>query len=240
MRVLESFVSDERGCSYLPEETASLAYRVMIDVEPAEWESMLERGWRRFGVAYFRPACPACSECVPIRVPLDRFTPSKGQRRVARGTAGLRLEVGVPRVTEERLELYREWHRMQSETRGWADDGMNAERYFHEFAFPHPSVREYAYYDADRLVAIAIVDETPNALSAVYTFHDPALRKLSLGTASVLRQIEMGQRLGKRWLYLGYRVLGCVSSQYKAKFRPHELLEGWPRAHEVPVWGSGE
>lgn len=236
MRLLDQFISEPRECSYLKTETASLEYRVMVDVDAAQWELLLERGWRRFGVAYFRPKCHACSECVPLRVVVDEFSASRNQRRIASKGASIRLEIGTPRIDDERLELYQAWHDMQSDARGWGGDVMTAERYFHEFAFPHPSVREFAYYDADRLIAVGIVDETPSALSAVYTYHHPEYRSHSLGTLSILRQVEVARRAKKTWLYLGYRVLGCVSSQYKARFRPHEVLKGWPGGDEPATW----
>ena len=214
----------------------------MLDVSPNEMDALLERGWRRFGPAYFRPGgCQACSQCVPLRIPVERFAPSKQQRRVQRRTQRLELRVGRPVVDGARLDLYHRWHESQGRLRGWAADRIDAEEYFHQFAFPHPCVREFTYWDGPspgtrRLVGVAIVDETPGALSAVYTFYEPELRRDSLGTASILFQIQEAVRRNKRWLYLGYRVRGCPSSEYKARFRPHELLVGWPTFDETPSW----
>lgn len=210
----------------------------MLEVDPEELDHLLERGWRRFGPAYFRPGCPSCEECVPLRIPVARFRPSRTQRRVLKSTSEVRLVVRPPLVDQERLDLYHRWHVMQGGRRGWSDDSIDAEEYYHQFAFPHPCVREFAYYHGRRLIAVAIVDETPRALSAVYTYHDPDYRKYSLGTASILYQIEAAKRRGKPWVYLGYRVLGCRSSEYKAKFQPHELLVGWPDLHERPDWAE--
>lgn len=242
-RMLRHWVADPSSCAYLPDQLSSLEYRLMLDVSPAEMDVLLERGWRRFGPAYFRPACSACRACVPLRIPVETFEPSKGQRRVLKRAESLRLTIGRPIVDDARLALYHRWHGMQAEARGWADDEITADEYYQQFAFPHPCVREYAYFDDDvagdpRLVAVAIVDETPEALSAVYTYHDPEYRKWSLGTLSVLRQVEQARRTGRRWLYLGYRVLGCPSSEYKAKYRPHELLDGFAEFGEPPQWKS--
>lgn len=215
----------------------------MLDVTPEELDYLLARGWRRFGPAYFRPGCAGCSACVPLRVPVETFAASKSQRRVLNKNRSLRLEVSAPTVDATRLDLYHRWHAMQGTARGWPADRIDGEEYFHQFAFPHPAVREFAYYDedaegGDRLVAVAIVDETPQALSAVYTYHDPEYRSRSLGTASILFQLREAERRGKRWVYLGYRVLGCMSSEYKGRFGPHELLEGWPEFDDTPSWTS--
>ncbi len=240
-RVLQHWLSAPSPCAYLPDEEAALEYRLMLDVDPAELDEMLCRGWRRFGPAYFRPGCAGCRSCVPLRVPVRSFRLTKSQKRVQKRTAHLRLVVGRPMVDSARLDLYHRWHAMQGGARGWAPDRIDVEEYYHQFAFPHPAVREYAYYDdsadgGSRLVAVGIVDETPQALSAVYTYHDPEYRKDSLGTASVLFQLAEAARLNKQWVYLGYRVLGCASSEYKARFGPHELLVGWPEAETSPVW----
>ncbi len=234
--MLRHWFSEPHRCAYLPYRTASLEYRLMLEVAPAELDHLLERGWRRFGPAYFRPGCKGCHECVPLRIPTEGFRPSRTQRRIWNHASSFRLVIQPPLVDQARLDLYHRWHVMQGERRGWSEDTIDAEEYYHQFAFPHPCVREYAYYDCDRLIAVAIVDDTPNALSAVYTYHDPEYRKFSLGTASILFQVDVARRQNKRWLYLGYRVMGCESSEYKARFQPHELLVGWPELHERPEW----
>src|SRR5580692_8988549 len=98
MHLIERVIEKPRPCAYLPTESASLEVRVMLDVTPEELDALLERAWRRFGPIYFRPACTQCGECVSLRVPVDRFVLSRGQRRVARGCARLRRVVGRPTV----------------------------------------------------------------------------------------------------------------------------------------------
>lgn len=238
-RLLERWVAEPTTCAYLPAEEARLEYRLLLEVSAAELERLLERGWRRFGPAYFRPRCAQCSSCVPLRVPVATFRPTRSQKRVASKARALRLEVGAPRVDDARLELYDRWHQQRAGHRGWDHDELDVQQYFHQFAFPHPAAREFSLWDGDRLVAIAIVDETPRALSAVYTFYDPDYARLSPGTASILRQIETARAAGKTHVYLGYRVLGCASSEYKANFGPHELMTRWPTGREPGTWTPG-
>src|SRR3546814_493235 len=47
-----------------------------------------------------------------------------------------------------------------------------------------------------RLLAVAVTDELPQALSAVYTFFEPEQAARSLGTLAVLQQIQWAQREG--------------------------------------------
>jgi arginyl-tRNA--protein-N-Asp/Glu arginylyltransferase len=236
MRLLEQVIEKPRPCSYLPDRAASLEVRVMLDVSAGELEALLERGWRRFGPMYFRPACPACTECVSLRVPVDRFAPSQSQRRAARACAGLRRVVGLPRVDDARLALYAKWHKRREGQRGWDPNPQTRDRYALEFAFAHPSAREAAFYDDaagagggaggdGRLVGVGLFDETPRALSAAFFFFDPDYERLSPGTANVLGLIDDARAAGRRHVYLGFRVAGCASLEYKARFRPHEILQ---------------
>jgi arginine-tRNA-protein transferase len=240
-RQLRHFVAEPSTCAYLPDRQASLEYRLLVDVSPPELDHLLMRGWRRFGPAYFRPKCKQCSECVPLRVATHDFRPSRQQRRAWNKGRRFRLVVRPPIVDADRLALYKKWHAMQGDARGWSQESITEEDYYHQFAFPHPSAREFAYYDDDpldgpRLVCISIVDETPSAFSAVYTYHHPDYRKISLGTFAILLQIDAAREAGKSFVYLGYRVLGCKSSEYKDRFRPHQLLVGWPELDEAPRW----
>ncbi len=240
MRLLERIVEKPHPCPYLPSEQASLEVRVMLDVSAEEMDALLERGWRRFGPIYFRPACASCSECVSLRVSSASFSPSKSQRRALRASSHLRRVVGPPRVDDERLDLYARWHGDREHARGWEPNGQTRERYSLEFAFPHLCAREAAFYDdgapgGSRLVGLGLFDSTPRALSAAFFFHDPEYARLSLGTVNVLSLIEDAQRSDRPYVYLGYRVEGCASLRYKAAFRPHELLRERPESLDDPA-----
>ena len=237
-RQLRHLIEAPRTCSYLVEETAQLEHRVLVDVEPAELTHSLERGWRRFGPDYFRPACRACSACLPKRVPPATFTPSKSQRRAARKCSTLVATIGAPMVDQERLDLYAAWHETREEARGWRESGIDEETYRFQFAFAHPSAREIAYRDPEtnQLVGIALSDEAPGAWSAIYFFYAPRWASRSIGVANVLFQIETARALGIAHVYLGYCVLACPSLAYKAAFNPQERLVGWPKLDEEPTW----
>ena len=235
-RTLRAFVENPRQCSYLSDRRASLAHEVVLDMTPAEWEARLQRGWRRFGPVYFRPACAGCLDCVSIRVSTRDFRPSRSQRRARRDCAHLKVAVGTPRVTEDRIALYHAWHRSREAERAWEPSLLDLETYAAQFAFPHPCSREVSFYEGQRLVGVGLCDETPGAWSAIFFFYHPDLAHLGLGTANVVAQIEMARARGIPYLYLGYRVASCPSLHYKSRFRPHELLEGRPPLGESPRW----
>ncbi|MCY1076715.1 arginyltransferase [Archangium lansingense] len=243
--ILGHSVEPPSPCSYLPDQLASLEQLVMQDVTAEEYERMLVRGWRRFGPLYFRPACQACNRCISLRIPTDTFQPNRSQRRARAACAHFRVEVGRPRVDEDRLALYRAWHAEREQSREWDAAPIGMREYFLQFAFPHPSAREVAYYDdtaegGTKLVGLGICDETPHAWSAVYFFFDPTYARCSPGSANVVFQVELARARGIPHVYLGYRVQECASLRYKGTFRPHELLEGRPAPEEPPRWLPAE
>lgn len=241
-RLLHHQVEPPHPCTYLPEMEAALEIRVQLEVAPAELEAMLERGWRRFGPVYFRPACSRCNRCETLRLPATTFHPSKSQRRARRDAARLVRTVSRPIIDDERLALYARWHAEREQSRGWEANPLDAERYAVDFAFPHPCVREVSFTDPnddDRLVGVGIVDDTGASLSAVYFYWDRERAPSSLGTAHVVMLVEEARARGLANVYLGYRVQGCASLEYKGRFGPHELLEGRPDPRALPVWKPG-
>lgn len=227
-----------RPCSYLPERLASHDLRILADVAPDDFGALLARGWRRFGQTVFRPACRPCAECIGLRVPVGTFHPSRSQRRARNQAARLQRIVDRPRVDHERVDLYRRWHAQREAHRGWHPNPMDGDDYASEFAYPHPFAYEVTFRDpdGDRLVGLGLIDIVTDAISAVIFFWDPEHAPSSLGVAHVVMLVEQAAAAGLRAVYLGYRVSGCASLAYKARYRPHELLEGRPADREVPAW----
>jgi arginine-tRNA-protein transferase len=228
----------DEPCPYLADLEATTEYRILTEVTPEEHEEMIVRGWRRFGVQYFRPRCAGCTECVSLRVAVAAFRPTKSQRRAWKKCGHLRVEMGSPIADEARLALFHDWHADRERARGWRQTTMNLREYALTFCTPNTCAREMAYFDGDRLVAVGLVDVTPNALSSVYFFYHPDVRACSLGVASVLFEIDWARRMGRSHVYLGYRVRECPSTAYKAQYGPHELLNGRPGWSERAVWGA--
>lgn len=236
MRLLQHRIDGPEPCPYLPGQDSTTETLLMTGVSPPELEQLLERGWRRFGPVYFRPVCLRCAACISVRVPVQEFAPSPNLRRVLKRAAHLKVEIGKPAVDEARLALYRRWHAAREEERGWKPDRIGAESYAMQFCFPHPASREFSYWDGDELLAVGIADETPHAISAVYCYHDPAGSRFSLGTFNVLRTVEYAREKGLAHVYLGYRVAGCASLEYKGRFRPQETLVGRDGDLLPPRW----
>lgn len=226
MRAGGAFSSNLSTCPYLRDRPCQMVMRTVEAASAREHGALLEAGVRHFGRLYFRPSCPGCEECVSIRVPVARFRPSKSQRRVLARNADLDLEVGDPRVDEERLDLFRRFHADREARRGWKPVGADGDAYEQMLVTGPARVHEFRYRLGGRLVAVGYADESAGALSSIYGFWDPEHRRRSLGTFDVLSEIQTARTLGLEHLYLGYCVAGCMSLEYKRSFRPFELLAG--------------
>ena len=216
------FFSSPARCEYLPEETARLEYLLVDQMTAAEYLEWLRRGWRRFGHAIFRPACPSCRKCQSLRVPVGSFERHHTLRRVWKANAStVTIEIGEPSPSAEVRALYEKFHRYQQAAKGWPAPDEEGPNVFLENPIP---TEEWRYLLNGRLVGVGYVDALPDGLSAIYYFCDPDQRRRSLGTFNVLSIIEETARRGLPWVYLGYYVKGCQSVEYKGRFAPNEVL----------------
>ncbi|HKB01718.1 MAG TPA: arginyltransferase [Gemmataceae bacterium] len=222
---LYQFTSRPSACGYLPGRQWSLQYLFVAQASAEDYQAYLLRGWRRFGRALFHPVCKTCRECRSLRVPVAAFRPDRSQRRARKANADVRLEIGQPSVTREKLQLYDRFHEHQTDDKGWpVHDPKDPAEYAGSFAENPFPTEEWCYYLGDRLIGVGYVDVVPVGLSAIYFFYDPDERHRSLGTFNVLKVIESTAARGLPHLYLGYFVAGCRSLEYKARFRPNEIL----------------
>jgi leucyl-tRNA---protein transferase len=211
-------VLPEHDCPYLPPRKAITRAIMASRIPPDLYHDFLDAGFRRSGKLIYQPICRGCRKCVPIRVPVDRFEPSKSQRRCLRKNSDLVVSQGAAVATAEKEELYRRY------VTGW-HGGESAEG-FESFLYDSPvQTIEFCYRDAaGRLLAVGICDLSSRSLSSVYFYFDPADAGRGLGTFGALYELDWAAGAGIPFYYLGYWVHGCASMQYKANFRPCEVL----------------
>jgi arginyl-tRNA--protein-N-Asp/Glu arginylyltransferase len=222
-------VLPKHDCPYLPDRGATLQAFATRRLDPDVYHDFMDAGFRRSGRMVYRPACDGCRLCVPIRVPVGRFRPDKGQRRCERRNADLSVSVGEPVPTDEKFDLYRryltQWHETPSDGGAAAVDG-EARASFEAFLYVSPvDTVEFTYRDpGGRLLAVGIADVSSRSFSSVYFYFDPAHRHRGLGTFGALHEIAWAARAAIPHYYLGYWVTGCRKMMYKKNFRPFELL----------------
>ncbi|MCU0690288.1 MAG: arginyltransferase [Polyangiaceae bacterium] len=214
---------DDDACPYLPGRTARMPMRLPIrQLQLDEFDERLQRGDRRHGVILYAPTCPSCCACEPIRIPVHQFQPHKTHRRIQRRNGQLfHVELGEPTVTRERVDLY-EKHLAGRNLRSPAHAVMTPARYRGFIADSCCETFEIRMFHEHRLVLLAVTDRGARSLSAHYTFFDPDLAHLSMGTYAILTQVRLAREWGLDYLYLGLFIQSCNKMVYKAGFRPHE------------------
>ena len=222
----ELLVLDEaEPCPYLPGRVARMPLRLPVrPLTPAETDARLAAGDRRHGRLLYRPSCPACRACQPIRVDVERFVPSRSQKRtMARCDRELTIEIGPPELSAERLLLY-EKHKHGRGLAGDAKKPLDEKGYIGFLVDRCVDAFEIRYLFDGELVGVAVADRGEHALSAVYCYFDPTHARLGIGTYSVLKQIAICRSEGLQHLYLGLYIEENPHMRYKALFRPHERL----------------
>lgn len=229
---LPQSLSEEFPCPYLPERSARYEVYSAQGLTGGTYERLMAFGFRRSGELVYRPRCRHCAECRQIRVLVDIFRPTRSMRRVWRRNRDVTVERGAPQDDiDEKHQIYERYLDYQH------DETMNRSREaFNGFlAAAHRDTFEFRYRMGNRLVGVSVTDRCPGGLSSVYMYFDPEFARRSMGVFSVLHEIEVCRAERLPYYYLGYLVAGSATMDYKARFRPFELLMNLQRWVRVDV-----
>jgi arginine-tRNA-protein transferase len=226
------YLSIPQDCSYLPDRQSQMLF---LDPEypmtPALYDQLLAMGFRRSGRLIYRPHCPHCGACVPVRIPVAEFEPSRGQRRTLKKNADLAIDITQPRFDDELFDLYSRYQNLRHPGAGMDNPNTDSYTEFLVHSPVHSLFVEFREPTKSRLLSVAVIDQQPGSLSAVYTFFDPDTANRGLGTLAVLWQVQQALAQSRPFVYLGYWIDKCQKMQYKKQFRPIEAFngEGWTR-----------
>jgi arginine-tRNA-protein transferase len=224
-------------CAYLPGRTVRMNYKYIEEATKKYNTALIHRGWRRFGCYYFHPICNGCNECKSIRIDVDNFRLTKSQRKSIKRNRDTEIIIQQPSLTQAHIDLYNKYHNFKHKKDNWSHRNISPREYRENFVEgAHNFGKEVLYLKDNRIIGVDLIDVLDDGISSIYFYYDPDYSKLSLGTYSLLYQIELAKVLGLPWIYLGYWVNGCKAFAYKPKFQPQEILEEFPRVDRIANW----
>lgn len=231
------YYSAEQPCPYLPAHTERKLFTRLPD-DPAQAVvlngALTSAGFRRSHDVVYRPACAACQACVPVRVIVRDFAPSRSQARAWRRNQALRF-ASEATLTDEFYDLFRRYQAARHDDSDMVQ--MTATEFTSMVTDGSAALELLALRDAaGRLQGVLLADALPDGFSAIYSFYEPEPAQRGLGTFLVLQLIALARQRALPYVYLGYWIAASRKMRYKALFQPQERLTatGW-QASSLPV-----
>ncbi len=221
---LRLYLTAPYTCTYLPDQqarsqVASPSFLISSEV----YSKLVQQGFRRSGTFTYRPHCGACQACVPVRVAVADFAPSRTQRRTWQRHKSLHATLQGLEDQEEYYKLYQRYQDVRHP--GGSMNNDNRAQYQNFLLQSQVNTMQVVFRANDALRMVSIIDLLEDGLSAVYTYYDPDVPQASFGVYNVLWQIELCRKLGLEYLYLGYWIKNSENMAYKKNFRPQQSFK---------------
>jgi len=217
---------EQSPCPYFKDDrVSSIEYLIPNKEETENFHVYLSKGYRRLGRIFYRNVCENCVECRPLRIEADKFKPGRSQIRTSRKNEDISVEIpDTSTLTTEKIMLYHKYVNLKHPENKEEDlgDSINILMAIHH---GYGRIMEMEYYLEDKLVGVGIVDEGVDSLSSNYFYYDTEYLDRRLGILSILKEIKLAQKLGKKYYYLGFYIEDNPKMSYKKYFRPNQVLE---------------
>ena len=237
LQKLQFYVTTPYKCGYLPNKMAqSLIATPHHLVDANIYSGLIQQGFRRSGKFAYRPHCELCNACVPVRLILKEFAPSRSQKRAYKQHANLTAHIMPLGYHQDHFDLYTSYQsaRHAELELSEKDNNAEAEQYRQFLCQSNVESLMIEFRDANnQLKIVSVVDLTSDGVSAVYTFYDTEdtlaisgekRKSASFGTYSIMWQSEWAKSLNLAFLYLGYWIAESEKMAYKQAFKPQEKL----------------
>ena len=217
------FLTQEHPCSYLESERAqSVFVHPSYPVTTSIYAQLIEQGFRRSGDKIYAPHCPHCSACIPVRLPVEKFKPSRSQKRCIHKNIDTQVIVKPAVFEQAHYDMYLRYQAIRHSDGSMAN--ASPDDYLDFLGSSWCNTRFVEFSINNELAGVAVIDQFEQAWSAVYTFFEPKFSTYSLGVYAILWQIEQAFLQQKEFLYLGFWIKTCKKMAYKSDYQPIQLL----------------
>ena len=215
---------EDYTCPYFADgRTTTSEYQIPDKKSGANFHKLLAKGYRRLGQIFYRNVCKACSACEPLRIEVDKFVVSASQKRTLKRNEDIHIEISFSSMlTPGKAGLYEKYINSKH-----SDDRKKESRDPLPVLFAihsgYDHIIEMDYYYGKKLIAVGIVDEAMDSLSSNYFYYDTDYLERRPGVLSILMEISLARKMGKKYYYLGFYIEGNNKMAYKKYFRPNQL-----------------
>jgi arginyl-tRNA--protein-N-Asp/Glu arginylyltransferase len=227
LQALQFYVTTPYTCGYIAKNLAqSLIASPHHLVDATAYGHLISQGFRRSGKFTYRPHCENCIKCVPVRIVLDLFTPTRSQKRAYKQHNNLIATVLPLGFHQAHYELYSAYQALRHTTENDINqnrDTSEEDQYKQFLCQSNVKSILVEFRDAqDQVKIVSVIDTVADGNSAVYTFYDATETKASYGTYAIMWLINWTKQRSLPYLYLGYWIAESQKMAYKEKFTPQE------------------
>lgn len=201
---------------------------------PAVFDNYLALGWRLLGRSIVRHNFSMCRgkicRTIPLRLRLDQLEWTRSQRQIIKRNSPFRIEIQPIRLTLAKQELFeRHSLRFQERRPDFLMSFIGNESHFKPVAGMEINV-----FDDKKLIASSFFHLGEEAVSGTYCIYDPEYGTSSLGTFTMLLELQYAHKHGKKFYYHGYCYDVPSAFDYKLNFNHLEAMD-WTNNNWYPI-----
>lgn len=231
LKELPFYLMRPSPCPYLEGQVEQKIFTRLLGDAPSDHvlsSQLTPFGFRRSQTIIYRPACPTCMACVPVRIKTHEFRLSRNLKRIHAKNSDLTTIVISTNDAEPLYGLFSAYQNARH------NNGDMAQMQLPDFIAMMKEGSDNAALlclqnNQGIIVGAMLIDHLASGTSAVYSFFEPAMEKRSLGTELIIRLVEETTARGLDFVYLGYWIKQCKKMAYKARFPALQQLtaNGW-------------